>query len=179
MIFQTIDNHGKCDLKVAHGIDCNLLSYSLSRYQSSKYASRYVKSLLILKGATRASTTEPCPRPRFWPRRASSPHPRITPTRVAPPDIPPAPGTPPPTRRDARRPRHSRPQSPPFPTLCTKCPHLRPLHPLRHPAPAPPVLPVAMSPPPSLGMHAVTASLPPHPPGVQMLRDGHDRALSR
>ena len=49
-------------------------------------------SLLILKGTRRASTTEPCPRPRFWPWRAS--HPRITPARVAP-CIPPAPGTPP------------------------------------------------------------------------------------
>jgi hypothetical protein len=77
------------------------------------------------------------------------------------------------------RPRHSRSQSPPFPTLCTKCPRLRSLDPLRHPRSRAIVLPAAMSPPPSLGMHAAMAALPPHPLGVLMLRDSHDRALSR
>lgn len=40
MIFQTIDNHDKSGLKAVHVIDYNLLSYGLSKYQSSKYASR-------------------------------------------------------------------------------------------------------------------------------------------
>jgi hypothetical protein len=35
-----------------------------------------MESLLILKGQRRASTSQPCPRPRYWPRRASSSHTR-------------------------------------------------------------------------------------------------------